>query len=71
MYVCRGKKAKMPTKKTPDDDTGTFTVPGVKIPKNVRPLANLKTMAVDYAALGHLLEGLARGYLKQWVDGNR
>ncbi len=45
--------------------------PGVKIPKNVRPLANLKTMAVDYAALGHLLEDLARGYLKQWVDGNR
>ena len=28
-------------------------------------------MAVDYAALGQLLDSLSKGYLKDWVDRNR
>ncbi len=45
--------------------------PGVEIPRNVKRIAELKGMAVDYAALGQLLDGLSKGYLKDWVDRNR
>ena len=45
--------------------------PGVEVPRNVRRIGQLKSMAVDYAALGQLLDGLSKGYLKDWVDRNR
>ncbi|MCH7925323.1 MAG: extracellular solute-binding protein, partial [Planctomycetes bacterium] len=45
--------------------------PGVEVPRNVKRIGQLKSMAVDYAALGQLLDGLSKGYLKDWVDRNR
>jgi iron(III) transport system substrate-binding protein len=45
--------------------------PGVEAPRTVKRIVQLKSMAVDYAALGQLLEGLSKGYLKDWVDRNR
>ncbi len=45
--------------------------PGVEVPANVKRIAQLKSMAVDYAALGQLLDDLSKGYLKDWVDRNR
>ena len=44
---------------------------GVEVPPNVKRIAQLKGMAVDYAVLGQLLDGLSKGYLKDWVDRNR
>ena len=54
----------------------TFTVrdtggTGVEVPKHIKRIAQLKSMAIDYAALGQLLDGLSKGYLKDWVDQNR
>ena len=45
--------------------------PDVEVPRNVKRIVQLKSMAVDYAALGQLLDGLSKGYLKDWVDRNR
>ncbi len=45
--------------------------PGVEVPRNVKRIGQLKSMAVDYVALGQLLDGLSKGYLKDWVDRNR
>lgn len=42
--------------------------PGVSVPAAVTPLDQLKPMKVDYAMLGELLDQLAAGYLKDWVD---
>ena len=42
--------------------------PGVPVPAAVTPLDELKSMQVDYAMLGELLDQLAAGYLKNWVD---
>ena len=36
-----------------------------------KPLAQLKTMSVDYGALADKLEELSGGFLKQWVDENQ
>lgn len=44
--------------------------PGVPVPQGVTPLDQLKPMPVDYAMLGSLLDQLAAGYLKDWVDRN-
>jgi iron(III) transport system substrate-binding protein len=44
--------------------------PGVSVPAGVTGLDQLKPMQVDYAVLGTLLEELATGYLKDWVDRN-
>lgn len=44
--------------------------PGVPVPGGMTPLEQLKPMPVDYAILGSLLEQLAAGYLKDWVDRN-
>ncbi len=45
--------------------------PGVPVPAAITRMDQLKPMTVDYAALGNLLERLAAGYLKDWVDGGR
>lgn len=45
--------------------------PGVDVPRNVKRIKELKSMAVDFAALGQLLDDLSNGYLKVWVDRNR
>lgn len=45
--------------------------PGVPVPAAMTRLDQLKPMRVDYAALGNLLEQLAAGYLKDWVDRSR
>lgn len=42
--------------------------PGVQVPDGMISLERLKTMNVDYAALGDLLPSLSAGYLKEWVD---
>jgi iron(III) transport system substrate-binding protein len=42
--------------------------PGVQVPDGMISLKLLKTMNVDYAALGDLLPSLSAGYLKEWVD---
>jgi iron(III) transport system substrate-binding protein len=44
---------------------------GVRTPENVTSLAGLRTMAVDHAALGRVLDGPVQGYLKRWVARNR
>jgi iron(III) transport system substrate-binding protein len=44
---------------------------GVEVSGSVKRIGQLKSMAVDYAALGQLLDGLSKGYLKEWVDRNR
>jgi len=44
--------------------------PGVPVPQGVIPVEELKPMSVDYATLAGLLEGLSKGYLKEWVDRN-
>jgi iron(III) transport system substrate-binding protein len=44
--------------------------PDVPVPEGVVPVERLKPMPVDYATLANLLEGLSRGYLKDWVDRN-
>jgi len=44
---------------------------GVEVPRNVKRIAHLKSMAVDYAALGQLLDRLSKGFLKNWVDRNQ
>ncbi len=36
-----------------------------------KTLDEIKAMQVDYAKLGEILEDLAPGYLKQWVDQNQ
>jgi len=36
-----------------------------------KPVTQLKTMAVDYNTLAGKLEGISRGFLKQWVDQNQ
>ncbi len=45
--------------------------PSVQVPPNVKRIAQLKAMTVDYGALGQLLDDLSKGYLKDWVDRNR
>jgi iron(III) transport system substrate-binding protein len=44
--------------------------PGVPVPPGVKRVDEIKTLAVDYEKLGARLEGLARGYLKDWVSSN-
>jgi len=44
--------------------------PGVKVPKGVVPLRDLKPMAVDYGRLGAVLDDIQGGWLKEWVDRN-
>ncbi len=44
--------------------------PGVKTPQHVTPLADLRPMEIDYSALAPRLEGLSKGFLKEWVDRN-
>jgi iron(III) transport system substrate-binding protein len=41
--------------------------PGVPVPTGVKQVDEIKTMAVDYEKLGARLEGLANGFLKEWV----
>jgi iron(III) transport system substrate-binding protein len=41
---------------------------GVPIPAGITSMAALTPMRVDYADLAGRLPGLARGYLKEWVD---
>ena len=43
---------------------------GVPVPDGVVSVARLKPMAVDYGALAGLLDGLSKGYLRDWVDHN-
>lgn len=44
--------------------------PGVPTPEHVISMDQLKTMPVDYVELAELLDQLAKGYLKEWVDRN-
>ena len=44
--------------------------PGVAIPDGVMRLESLRTMKVDYSALGQRLEQLSSGFLKDWVNRN-
>lgn len=44
--------------------------PGVPVPAGVKRVDEIKTMAVDYGKLGARLEGLANGFLKDWVSRN-
>ncbi len=44
--------------------------PGVRAPKHVSSLDELKPMDVDYTALAELLEKLSKGYLIRWVEDN-
>lgn len=44
--------------------------PGVKVPKGVKPLQELKAMTVDYGRLGAVLGEIQAGWLKEWVDRN-
>jgi iron(III) transport system substrate-binding protein len=44
--------------------------PGVRVPRGVTPLQDLKTMAVDYGQLGEVLDEMQAGWLKDWVDRN-
>jgi iron(III) transport system substrate-binding protein len=41
--------------------------PGVPVPPQVKRLEEIKAMAVDYGNLGARLEGLSRGFLKEWA----
>lgn len=43
---------------------------GVAAPSHVVPLAQLKPMQIDYAALGSRLEELTGGFLQEWVNAN-
>ena len=43
---------------------------GVPVPAQVIPLEKIRPMPVQYAELGGLLEDLAKGFLKEWVDRN-
>jgi len=43
---------------------------GLPPPEGMPALADLKPMEVDYGRLAALLEGLSRGFLKEWVDRN-
>lgn len=43
---------------------------GVAVPEHVVALSQLKPMEIDYGALGGRLEGLTKGFLKEWVDMN-
>ena len=45
--------------------------PGVVTPPEVRALGSVRAMKLDYAGLATLLDGLSRGFLKEWVDGVR
>lgn len=42
--------------------------PGVPVPAGLPAISGVKTMDVDYARLAPLLEELAHGYLKDWVE---
>jgi iron(III) transport system substrate-binding protein len=44
--------------------------PGVRVPKGVVPLQDLRAMAVDYGRLGAVLDAIQSGWLKEWVDRN-
>jgi iron(III) transport system substrate-binding protein len=44
--------------------------PGIPVPAGVTPLDQLRPVQVDYVRLGGLLDQLAQGYLKDWVDRN-
>ncbi len=44
--------------------------PGVRVPKGVVPLQDLKSMDVDYERLGAVLDVIQGGWLKAWVDRN-
>ena len=44
--------------------------PGVPVPVGVTALARIKPMTVDYGALAGLLDGLSKGYLREWVARN-
>ncbi len=43
---------------------------GVPVPEHVVSLDQLKPMEIDYGTLGSRLEGLTKGFLKEWVDRN-
>lgn len=43
---------------------------GVTVPSGMMTISKLHPMAVDYGALARILERLAPGYLKEWVDRN-
>lgn len=45
--------------------------PGVAAPSYMKSLDQLNPMAIDYGALAGRLEGLSKGYLKDWVDRNK
>ena len=44
--------------------------PGVPVPPGVKRENEIKAMAVDYEKLGARLEGLANGFLRDWVSRN-
>ncbi len=44
--------------------------PGVSVPDDLTRVEDIKAMQVDYAKLGDILEDLAPGFLKSWVDQN-
>lgn len=44
--------------------------PGVEVPAHVVPIEKLKPMKVDYVKMADRLEGLSKGFLKDWVDRN-
>jgi len=44
---------------------------GVAIPPHVVPLDRLQPMDIHYERLAGLMEGLSKGYLKDWVDRNK
>ncbi|MCZ6674655.1 MAG: iron ABC transporter substrate-binding protein, partial [Verrucomicrobia bacterium] len=45
--------------------------PDVPVPQNFKRVDEIMAMDVDYAKLGEILEDLAPGFLKQWVDQNQ
>lgn len=42
--------------------------PGVPVPPGVNRVSDIKAMSVDYGKLGARLEGLSKGWLKEWAD---
>ncbi len=56
--LARGEAAQMPLR------------PELASPQGFPNITELKPMKVDYDKLADLLEGLSRGYLKDWVDRN-
>src|SRR5262249_9856931 len=66
-YLLRPETAKV----LAESDAAQIPVrPGVTVPAHVVTSDKLKARQVDYVQLAGRLEGLSKGYLKDWVDRN-